>query len=125
MKKIALVEDNVDNRTQISILLEDDFDVVQFENGLEAANGLVEASPDLVLLDISRRRMNGTDVLKHLRSDPRTTRLPIIALTTRAMVGDRPYYLSLGFDGYISKPIVDEQVFLDEIEQILQAKGST
>jgi len=124
VKKIALVEDDVDNRTQISLLLEDEFEVVEFENGLDAANRLLDSSPDLVLLDISLRSMSGTGVLKHLRSDPRTTGLPIIALTSHSMVGDRVHYLSLGFDGYISKPIVDEQILLDEIEELLRARGS-
>jgi two-component system, cell cycle response regulator DivK len=122
VKRIALVEDNMDNRTQISVLLEDEFDVVEFANGDDAVNGVVDASPDLVLLDISARKQNGTDVLKHLRSDPRTTGLPIIALSAHTMVGDRVHYLSLGFDGYISKPIVDEQALLDEIDELLQTK---
>ncbi len=122
MKKIALVEDNADNRLLISILLDDEFEVVEFEDGPAAVEGLADEEPDLVLLDISLPGMDGPDVLKHLREDPRSKSLPIIALTAHAMVGAREHYLSLGFDGYVSKPIVDEQILLDEIEGLLELR---
>lgn len=125
MKKIALVEDNPDNRMLISILLEDEYEIAEFEDGPSAVEGLADESPDLVLLDISLPGMDGPDVLKHLRGDPRTMGLPMIALTAHAMVGDRAHYLSLGFDGYVSKPIVDEQILLDEIEGLLEMREAS
>ncbi len=119
MRRIALVEDNPDNRLLISIILEDEFEVVEFEDGLQAVEGLADSSVELVLLDISLPGMDGPQVLRSLRQDPRTTTLPVIAITAHAMRGARTHFLSMGFDGYVTKPIVDEQLLLDEIQGML------
>ena len=77
--------------------------------------------PALVLLDISLPGMDGTAVLAALRADPELKDLPVIALTAHAMAGDREKYLGLGFDGYLTKPIVDERVLIDGIAQLLRS----
>jgi CheY-like chemotaxis protein len=116
MKRIAVVEDNPDNRLLVQVILEPHYEVVEYETGFAALEGLPQVRPDLVLLDVSLPEMDGTEVLRRIRQDPALRALPVIALTAHAMAGDREKYLAAGFDDYVSKPIVDEQVLLAAIE---------
>ncbi len=111
-KTIAVVEDNPDNRLVLMAILEDLYDVVTYVNGADAVAGIPLHVPDLVLLDISLPGMDGVEVLGHLRRDPRLRDVPMIALTAHAMAGDRERFLGAGFDDYLTKPIVDENVIL-------------
>ena len=117
--RIAVVEDNPDNRLLVQALLEDRFEIIEFETGVEAVAGLRDARPDLVLLDISLPEMDGTEVLAWIRAQDDLKGLPVIALTAHAMAGDRERYLSVGFDDYLTKPIVDEAVLFESIERCL------
>jgi CheY-like chemotaxis protein len=118
-QKIAVVEDNPDNRLLVQALLEDLYEVSEFETGQEAVDGLLEDEPDLVLLDISLPEMDGTEVLAWIREQESLRDVPVIALTAHAMAGDREKSLSAGFDDYLTKPIVDESVLLGAIERWL------
>ncbi len=117
--KVAVVEDNPDNRMLVQALLEDRYDLSEYETGVEAVEGLPDDIPDLVLLDISLPEMDGTEVLAWLRTQDALKDIPVIALTAHAMAGDREKYLSIGFDDYVTKPIVDEDVLIDAIERCL------
>ena len=117
--KIAVVEDNPDNRFLVQALLEDTYEIEEFETGQEAVAGLLDANPDLVLLDISLPEMDGTEVLEWIREQSAFDGLPVIALTAHAMAGDREKYLAAGFDDYVTKPIVDESLLLEAIERCL------
>ena len=123
MRTIAVVEDNPDNRLLVQAILEDQYRVVEYENGADALEGMVEEVPDLVLLDISLPGMDGTEVLQRIREDVRLSRLPVIAVTAHAMSGDRERFLAEGFDDYLTKPIVDETVLLDAIARRLPKAG--
>jgi len=123
VKKIALVEDNPDNRLLVRAILEDLYEIVEYETGNDALTGLQQERPDLVLLDISLPGMDGTEVLRHIRADDGLKDLPVIALTAHAMAGDREKFLSAGFDDYLTKPIVDENVLINSIARHL-ADGS-
>ena len=118
-RRIAVVEDNPDNRMLVQALLEDRYEIVEYETGKEAVAGLEEADPDLVLLDISLPEMDGPEVLAWIRDTASLSDLPVIALTAHAMAGDREKYLSQGFNDYVTKPIVDESVLFDAIERWL------
>jgi len=124
MKKIALVEDNADNRLLIQVVLADLFDVVSYENGQEALQGFAKDRPDLVLLDISLPKMDGNEVLRRIRADDAIRGLPVIALTAHAMAGDREKYIESGFDEYVTKPILDENVLISTIERTLERRRS-
>ena len=117
--KVAVVEDNPDNRMLVQALLEDRYDMSEYETGVEAVKGLPDDIPDLILLDISLPEMDGTEVLAWLRTQDDLKHVPVIALTAHAMAGDREKYLSIGFNDYVTKPILDEDILIDAIERCL------
>ncbi len=117
--RIAVVEDNPDNRLLVQALLEDRFEIIEYETGLDAIGGLRSSSPDLILLDISLPEMDGTEVLAWIRDQDELKERPVIALTAHAMAGDREKFLAMGFDDYLTKPIVDESVLFESIERCL------
>ena len=121
--KVAVVEDNPDNRMLVEALLEDRYEISEYETGREAIEGLPNDVPHVVLLDISLPEMDGTEVLAWLREQEGLKHIPVIALTAHAMSGDREKYLSIGFDEYVTKPIVDEELLFDAIERCLSAGG--
>ena len=122
-QKIAVVEDNPDNRMLVQALLEDRYEISEYETGVEAVEGLGGNIPDLVLLDISLPEMDGTEVLAWIRQQDELKALPVIALTAHAMAGDRDKYLAAGFNDYVTKPIIDEDVLLEAIERCLSPTG--
>lgn len=122
MARIAVVEDNADNRLLVQALLDDLHDISEFETGHEAVAGLQENAPDLVLLDISLPGMDGPEVLAWIRAHEALASIPVIALTAHAMSGDREKYLALGFDDYVTKPIVDEDVLIEAIDRCLSSR---
>jgi len=117
--KIAVVEDNPDNRLLVHALLEDLYDISEYESGASVLEGLVEDDPDLVLLDISLPEMDGTEVLRWIRDQEELEGLPVVALTAHAMAGDREKYLAEGFNDYVTKPILDESILLETIARWL------
>jgi two-component system, cell cycle response regulator DivK len=120
--RLALVEDNPDNRLLVQAILEDRYEIDEYENGVVALAGMAERVPDLVLLDISLPEMDGTEVLARMRADEALRGIPAIALTAHAMAGDRERFLSLGFDHYMTKPIVDEEALVGAIEGLLRGR---
>lgn len=121
-RKILLVEDNEMNRDMLSRRLKRrDFEV---ELAVDGGEALVKAAelPDLVLLDMSLPVMDGWTVAGRLKAQPATNRIPIIALTAHAMVGDREKALAAGCDDYETKPI-DFPRLLSKIDQLLAAAG--
>lgn len=121
MNTVAVVEDNADNRLLLQAILDGLYDVVEYENGVDALAGLTAHLPDLVLLDISLPGMDGNEILARIRADDALKRLPVIALTAHAMAGDREKYLAAGFNDYITKPIVDETLLLGAMEKWIAA----
>jgi signal transduction histidine kinase/DNA-binding response OmpR family regulator len=118
---ILVVEDNEDNIASITALLGERYPVHIARNGadgLELARRLV---PDLILLDVSLPLLDGTEVLKAIKTEPETGHIPVIVLTARAMKGDREALLDIGFDDYISKPI-DNDYFNSIIKKWLNGR---
>lgn len=117
MKKVAVVEDNPDNRLLVSVLLEDLYEITEYENGPDALAAFVRDRPDAVLLDISLPEMDGSEVLTRIRADERLRGLKVIALTAHASAADRERFLAEGFDDYVTKPITDETVLLNALHR--------
>lgn len=119
--RILVVEDNDMNMQLVEFLLEEGgFDIVKAASGEEALEITRSAvgAPDLILMDIHLPGMDGLSVVRAMKTDDRTRRVPILALTAHAMRGDKDRFLEAGCDGYISKPI-DVKTFISSIEQYL------
>lgn len=119
MRKIAVVEDNPDNRLLVRAILKGRFELIEYETGEAALEGLEREVPDLVLLDISLPGLDGTDILRRLKGEPHWSEIPVIALTAHANPGDRERLLGLGFDEYLAKPILDPVALVRQIETLL------
>ena len=120
--RLAVVEDNADNRLLLQAILGDEFELDEYENGPDALAGLARRRPDVVLLDISLPGMDGNEILQRIRADGGLRSLPVIALTAHAMAGDREKFLAAGFDEYITKPIVDETRLIGAIKRLMQQR---
>jgi len=117
MHKVAVVDDNSDNRLIIRTILEDQYEIQEFSSGIEAIEGFKKSKPALVILDISLPEMDGTEILHRIREDSQLHDLPVVALTAHAMVGDREKYLAAGFNDYVAKPILDMGVLFSAIQR--------
>ena len=119
-RRVLVVEDNDMNMQLVEYLLEEGgVDIVKATSGEEALSITRSAAPfDLILMDIHLPGMDGLSVVRAMKEDTRTARVPILALTAHAMRGDKDRFLDAGCDGYISKPI-DVKTFLSSIEQYL------
>jgi CheY-like chemotaxis protein len=121
---VLVIEDNEQNRYLVTYLLEQHGHRVVAASGAPEGIVLARAEPPaLILLDIQLPVMDGYAVARTLRQDPNLSRVPIVAVTSYAMPGDREKALEAGCVGYIEKPI-DPATFVAEIEQLLEAAGS-
>lgn len=106
MAKILLVEDNEMNRDMLSRrLVRNGFEVVMAVNGQEGLDIAARENPDLILMDMSLPVLDGWDATRQLKADPKTARIPVIALTAHAMDSDRQKALEAGCDDFDTKPI--------------------
>ena len=122
-RRILVVEDNDMNMQLVEFLLEEGgYSILKATSGEEAlaltqnGDGI---APDLILMDIHLPGMDGLSVVRAMKADARTSRIPILALTAHAMRGDKDRFLEAGCDGYISKPI-DVKTFIASIEKFLR-----
>lgn len=114
--KILIIEDNEQNMYMLSFLLiNNNYEVIQAFSGLEGIRKAKEEKPDAILLDIQIPEMDGYQVAQELRKDELLYQLPIIAVTSHAMVGDREKAMESGCTGYIEKPI-DPDNFIQRME---------
>lgn len=119
---ILLVEDNAQNRYLVTFLLtRRGYDVVQADCGEKALALAASATPDLILLDIQLPGMDGHAVARSLKANPVLKLIPIVAVTSYAMAGDKEMALAAGVEGYVEKPI-DPETFVSEIEHFLRPR---
>ena len=118
-KRILLIEDNPQNRYLASFLMEArGWEMVQAEDGPSGVELAARTLPALILLDIQLPGMDGYAVARALRANPDLVDIPIVAVTSYAMAGDRERCLAAGCNGYIEKPI-DPQTFAQDVEQFV------
>ncbi len=119
MARILIIEDNQANM-QLMVYLLRAFGHVTTE-AVEGKSGLAAAQrqlPDLILCDLQMPGMDGYEVARQVRLEPRLKAISLIAVTAYAMVGDRDKVLAAGFDGYIPKPI-NPELFAGQVESFL------
>ncbi len=106
-KKVLIADDDVRNVFALNTLLEEqNMKVFTADNGIEALTQLNENPDiDIVLMDVMMPEMDGYEAMKKLREEPRFSKLPIIALTAKAMQGDRELSIAAGASDYITKPV--------------------
>lgn len=121
--KILLIEDNSENRYLVTFLLQQHgYAVVPAESGLRGLELAATIQFDLILLDIQLPGMDGHAVARALKSDPALKHIPVVAVTSYAMAGDREKCLAAGAEGYLEKPI-DPETFVAEIARFLMKPG--
>lgn len=122
-KKILYIEDNEQNLYLVTYILEKNgYEVVGVRDGQQGIAAASRELPALILLDIQLPGMDGYTVAKKLRDRPELAGIPIVAVTSYAMVGDRERALGAGCTGYIEKPI-NPETFLTQIERHLPSGG--
>jgi PAS domain S-box-containing protein len=102
--RILVADDNADMRRYLRHLLGTRYHLVETTNGLEALGSAMDCPPDLVLTDVMMPEMDGIELLRSLRSDPRTANVPIVMLSARAGEEARVEGLAAGADDYLVKP---------------------
>lgn len=104
--RILVIEDNEQNIYMISYLLEHaGYHVLQARDGPTGVDLACEHRPDLIILDIQLPVWDGYEVARRLRAEPTLGEVPIVAVTSFAMTGDRERILAAGCNGYLEKPI--------------------
>jgi len=118
-KKILLVEDNPVNRRLAEFLLRSQgYQVRAATNAQEAFDTIKAERPDLILMDVQLPGMDGLEATRKLKAEPTTRDIPVVAVTSYAMKGDREKALAAGCAGYITKPI-DKDTFVREVATVL------
>jgi len=119
---ILVAEDNPDNMITTRAVLKDKYNLIEAVDGEAALEKAQSDLPNLILMDISLPKIDGLTVVKFLKESETTKGIPVIALTARAMKGDREKTIRAGCDDYISKPI-DPEMMLGKIDEWIRKKG--
>ena len=118
MTKVLVIEDNDKNRYLISFILRGaGYEVIEAITGEDGVGMAENLHPDLVLMDIQLPGIDGYEATRRIRESPAGGKIPIIALTSYAMTGDRERALAAGCTGYVEKPINPDTI-MDEIRKI-------
>jgi len=119
MKRILVVEDNETNLYLIKFILEKSgYEVIEAREGTVGVELAIKEKPDLVIMDLQLPDIDGLEATKRIRASEADSDIPIVALTSFAMAGDRERALAAGCTGYIEKPI-NPETFMAEIEKYL------
>lgn len=117
-KKILVVDDTEFNRDLVVQLLEDEYDMVIAENGEQAVKVTESERPDLILMDLGMPVMDGWEATRILKANDALKQIPVIAVTSHAMVGDEIEARKAGCDDYLPKPI-DENLLIQKIKNFI------
>jgi two-component system cell cycle response regulator DivK len=119
---VLIVDDNEKNvKLARDVLRFAGFRTLEAENGGDGLSLAAEHLPDVILMDIRLPDMDGTTAVHRLKDEPRTAAIPVVALTSFAMKGDRERFLAEGFDGYLEKPISVRE-FPDQVRSYCEPK---
>ncbi len=122
--RVLVVDDDPQVLRLMRVNLElEGYDVVSAPDGEEALDAVLNERPDVVVCDVMMPGMDGLTVLRNLRSNPRTSKIPFVVVSAKAQRSDVKAALDMGADRYITKPF-DPQELLDAVEHLLTAGGA-
>ena len=123
MSTVLIVEDNDKNmKLARDVLQAKGYQTLEAETGEEGVRLAKERTPDLVLMDIQLPGINGIEAFKQIRADPKTARIPVVALTASVTPTDRSQITAAGFDAFISKPISLKE-FVETVKRLIEGGG--
>jgi CheY-like chemotaxis protein len=120
--RLLLVDDNQDNLEIVSVFLGQTYEVYSYGSAAEALSALDTVRPDLLVLDICMRGVDGVQCLQAIRAKPGYSAIPAVALTAFARDVERKAFLDAGFQAVITKPILDDRQLIGAIERVLAAR---
>jgi two-component system, cell cycle response regulator DivK len=109
-KTVLIIEDQELNRDLLVQILEDFYAVIAANDGAEGLARAESARPDLILMDFGMPVMDGWEATRRIKAQPALRGIPIIAITSHAMVGDEAKARQAGCDDYMAKPIDEDQL---------------
>jgi two-component system, cell cycle response regulator DivK len=122
MPKVLIVEDNEMNLDMLSRrLVRKGYEIISAMDGVMALQMASYEHPDLILMDMSLPGMDGWEATTHLKANSETQKIPVIALTAHAMVGDRDRAIDAGCDDYDTKP-VEMNRLLEKMEKLIRQR---
>lgn len=126
---LLIIEDNQDVAVLVERMLKGDYSTLWAENGSVGIDMALEKIPDLILCDVMMPEKNGLEVCETLKTDERTSHIPIVLLTAKTAEADKLAGLKVGADAYLTKPFNQEELFirlqkLHELRQALQERYS-
>ena len=116
-----IVEDNPDVKAYINLCLENEYQLLNAENGQEGINMAMEHTPDIIISDIMMPIKNGFELCETLKQDIKTNHIPIILLTAKASQEDKISGLSIGADAYLTKPFNKEELLI-RVSQLIELR---
>lgn len=120
MSTALIIEDNENNMELITFILESaGYKTLRAYSGEDGYNKAISEKPDFIILDIQLPDIDGMEVIKKIRAHEKSNGVPVIAMTSYAMSGDREKLLVAGCNAYIEKPIDPDRV-IDQIEKVLR-----
>jgi two-component system cell cycle response regulator DivK len=121
MKQVLVIEDNRDNLRLITYALKrEGYDVVAAETGLVGVELALREEYSFIIVDINLPDIDGFEVTRRIRNSPADGSIPIIVITSHAMLGDRERILAAGCSGYFEKPI-DPLTIIAQIHEVIGA----
>ncbi len=118
-KKILVVDDAEFNRDLIFQLLGDDYEILAAIDGAEGIKMAEQEKPDLILMDLGMPVMDGWEATRIIKANSELKHIPVIAVTSHAMIGDEKQAREAGCDDYVPKPI-DEEELIRKVKSFLQ-----
>jgi two-component system cell cycle response regulator DivK len=120
MKRILVVEDHELNLDLLVQLLEEEYEVLTAMDGAAGLEAAERERPDLIVMDLSLPVIDGWEAARRLKANEELKRIPIIALTAHAMMGDEERARRCGCDDFLTKPL-DEDLLFEKVERLLGA----
>ena len=121
-KRILVIEDQEDNRQIVrDLVTASGYELIEATTGEDGLEAAARERPDLILMDIQLPGIDGYEVTRRIKADPKLSKIPIIAVTSYALSGDDKKAFAAGCDGYVTKPY-SPRLLLAKIREYLPRK---